>query len=144
MCKYCDQERGEFEYIAVGDGIAIKIETDEKGRVFVCGSAGTETEHIYPQFCPFCGRKLTGMCKCCGKHPAEVKGMCRTCYSREYARKKAGNRKPGDSWNEQSKAIAADYRSGMKQSEIARKHNVSRQWVSVVVGKVRKNISEND
>ncbi len=143
MCKYCEQERGKSKLIASGNDIMVRIAADEKGRVFIYGSAEDETERIYPQFCPFCGRKLTGMCKCCGKHPAEVKGMCRTCYSREYARKRAGDHKPGDNWNEQSKAIAADYKAGMKQSEIARKHNVSRQWVSVVVKKVQKNISEN-
>lgn len=91
------------------------------------------------------GRKklYEGMtCSCCGKKPAEVKGLCRNCYGCvHYAEKNPTNYKPGKRGPERNETTLKALKfvnDGMTQSEVARILGVSRQRVSQIVKSKRK------
>lgn len=73
-------------------------------------------------------------CSLCGKEEIYAKGMCKRCYSREYMRKKLGIAEKKDRRTEKTRNIIVDYVLNNKtQSEIAKEHEVSRQWVNQVL-----------
>lgn len=68
------------------------------------------------------------LCSCCGEKEAKIKGFCHTCYKRVCYQHKPYSL----SHSEKTESILCDLREGMKQAEIAKKHGVSRQYVSQV------------
>lgn len=81
------------------------------------------------------------ICSCCGHSQAEVKGLCMTCYQRKYHIYRMSSDYVAKGPNERKESIKADLKAGMKQSEVARKHEVSRQYVGQIWKKME--VKEN-
>lgn len=68
------------------------------------------------------------LCSCCKEKEAKIKGFCLICYKRERYKHLPYKSRHSD----KTESIICDLREGMKQAEIAKKHGVSRQYVSQV------------
>lgn len=86
-------------------------------------------------------------CKYCKKKRAVAKGLCRKCYARSYYRERHGidtslpvyGKPTGVARNRKTDDILYLLDKGMQQSQIAQVVECSRQWVSYVAKRGRKN-----
>lgn len=72
------------------------------------------------------------ICPCCGTREAKIKGMCLTCYRRVYYQNKAHQETEEKPLNQRKEGIKADLKAGMRQCDVARKYEVSRQYVGQI------------
>lgn len=72
------------------------------------------------------------VCSCCGQSQAKIKGLCMACYQKKYHVYRMSNDYIKRGPNERKEAIKRDLEAGMRQCEVARKYEVSRQYVGQI------------